>query len=75
MGVYTDVSQPITTVGVYTDVSQPITTVGVYTDVSQPITAVGVYTEVSHRHAPSNRAFKSEAKIRLGKISFISKLY
>jgi len=32
----------------------------------QPITAVGGHTESHSRHAPSNRAFKSEAKIRLG---------
>jgi hypothetical protein len=37
----------------------------------QPITAVAG----SHsRHAPSNRVFKSETKIRLGKMPFISKL-
>jgi len=33
----------------------------------QPITAVAGYTESHNRHAPSNRAFKSEAKIRLEK--------
>jgi len=33
----------------------------------QPITAVAGYTESHSRKAPSNRDFKSEAKIRLGK--------
>jgi len=37
----------------------------------QPITAVASYTESHSRHAPSNRAFKSKAKIRLGKLHFI----
>jgi len=37
---------------------------------SQPITAVGGYTESHSRHAPSNRAFKSETKIRLRKNAF-----
>jgi len=40
----------------------------------QPITTVDGYTESHSRHAPSNRAFTSEAKIRLGKLPFISKL-
>jgi len=40
----------------------------------QPIMAVGGYTESHSRHAPSNRAFKSETKIRLGKMPFIHKL-
>jgi len=40
----------------------------------QPIIAVDGYTESHSRHAPSNRAFKSESKIKLGKIPFISKL-
>jgi len=35
----------------------------------QPITAVAGYTESHFRHAPSNRAFKPEAKIRLGKLA------
>jgi len=35
----------------------------------QPITAVAGYTESHSRHAPSNRAFKPEAKIRLGKLA------
>jgi len=39
----------------------------------QPITAEAGYTESHSRHAPSNRVFKSEAKIRLGKLPFISK--
>jgi len=39
----------------------------------QPIRAVTGYTESHSRHAPSNREFKSEAKIRLGKWPFISK--
>jgi len=32
----------------------------------QPITAVAGYTESHSGHTPSNRAFKSEAKIGLG---------
>jgi len=38
----------------------------------QPITGVGGYTESQSRHAPSNRAFKSEAK---NQNAFISKLW
>jgi len=39
----------------------------------QPITAeAGLHT--ADTPAPSNRAFKAEAKIRLGKMPFISKL-
>jgi len=40
----------------------------------QPITAEASYTESHSRHAPSNRAFKAEAQIRLGKMPSISKL-
>jgi len=41
----------------------------------QPITAVGGYSDSHSRHAPSKRAFKSEAKIGLGKMPFITKLW
>jgi len=36
----------------------------------QPITAVAGYIEFHSRHTPSNRAFKSEAEIWLGKNAF-----
>jgi len=41
----------------------------------QPITAVAGYTESHSRQAPLNRAFKLEAKIRLGKMLFICCLF